>query len=206
MKGFYFITDSSLSKNGNIADVKAAVSAGVSAVQYRDKKIEFSQMVKEALILKSFCNRIPFIINDRLDVALAVGSEGLHLGQEDKSIHEARKALGSNKIIGISVTTLNQAIDAQDNGADYLGVGPIFGTTTKKDAHKPCGIKLISLIKEKCRIPIVAIGGITLDNVQEVVGSGADAVCAISATVTQNNVQGKISQFQDFFKSERING
>lgn len=206
MRGFYFITDAFLSQKGNAADVKVAACAGVAAIQYRAKNLEFSQMVKEALTLKPLCRNVPFIINDSLAVALAVHSDGVHLGQKDGSVHEARQVLGIHAIIGVSVTTLTQAMDAEAHGADYLGIGPIFGTTTKDDADAPCGTKLIVSIKKKCRIPLVAIGGINLDNAQQVIEAGADAICAISATVTQGHVQAAIGQFQNFFQRNKNHG
>lgn len=199
MKGFYFITDSTLSLRGNCHDVRQAVAAGATIVQYREKEASSKCLYEEALVLKKICAKIPFIINDRVDIALAIDASGVHLGSEDFPYLQARKILGKKKIIGLSVHSVSQALWAQKNGADYLGVGPIFATATKTDAKPPCGILLIQEIKKRCRIPIVAIGGINLNNVQQVVDCGADAVCAISATVKQKNIKEAVKNFQDFF-------
>jgi len=123
----------------------------------------------------------------------------VHLGQDDMPIKSARKILGKNKIIGLTAHSLPEAEEAQKQGADYLGVSPIFLTHTKNDAGKPVGTGLIIKIKSKCRVPIVAIGGISLENAEEVVQAGADALCAVSAVVTKVNLSGEIKKFQRLF-------
>lgn len=203
-KGYYFITDSGLSKNGNMGDVRAAVDAGVSVVQYRSKHQEAEAMIEEARVLKGICQgKAAFIINDNIDVALSVDADGVHLGQGDISYETARKLLGKGKIIGVSVHGLDEAVAAEKKGADYLGVGPIFATTTKHDAGEPCGPGLVREIKARCKIPVVAIGDINLDNAKEVIDAGADAICAISAVVTKDDVKKEIQDFQDLFKQRK---
>ncbi|MBN1522655.1 MAG: thiamine phosphate synthase [Candidatus Aureabacteria bacterium] len=200
IKGFYFITDSSLSKAGNESDVRSAVEAGVTIVQYRQKEASTRYLIEEATNFKKLCQgKALFLINDRVDVALAVDADGVHLGQDDMPPEAARKLLGSSKIIGVTVHNQDEAKDAVAKGADYLGVSPVFATSTKKDAGLPAGISLLQRIKATFSIPLVAIGGIQVQNAQYVVEAGADALCAISATVTKDNVKEEIQKFQKFF-------
>ncbi len=200
MKGYYFITDSALSRAGNVSDVEQAESCGVEVVQYRNKNAETMEMYKEALRLREICRSAALLINDRIDIALAVNADGVHLGQSDMPYRAARKMLGPGKIIGITVHNLAEALEAEGQGADYLGVSPIFSTKTKSDAGKPAGIALIEEIREKVEIPLIAIGGINLANAPEVVRAGADGVCAISAVVAKENVSEEIRKFQELFK------
>lgn len=199
MKGYYFVTDSSLSRRGNISDVRKAVSAGACAVQYRDKSEAASSLYKQALALRKICKGVPFIINDRVDLCLAVAADGVHLGQDDMPCKMARRILGKNKIIGVTVHNIEQAIEAKRSGADYLAVSPVFQTMTKKDAGRPVGLSLIKKIKRKLRIPVVAIGGINLKNADSVIRAGADAICAISAVVTGFDAAREINKFNQLF-------
>ena len=200
LRGYYFITDEKRSLKGNISDVCMAIDAGVQVIQYRSKDVFTQQMIDEAVKLKSITSKVIFLINDRIDVALAVDADGVHLGQNDISPEEARNLLGGHKKIGISVNTLEQAKQAEKLGADYLGVGPVFLTTTKNDAGPPLGIELIRKIKAEVSLPVVAIGGITLENAPWVIAAGADAICAISAVVTKEDVRAEIFKFQKLFK------
>ena len=203
IKGYYFITDASLSKNGNVKDVESAVDSGVSVVQYRSKLNNTEVMLEEARVLKKICKeKALFIINDIVGVALSVDADGVHVGQGDMPYETARKLLGKNKIIGVTAHNLKEAMVAEKKGANYLGVSPVFSTTTKNDAGEPCGTGLIREIKKNCRIPIVAIGGIDLSNAKEVIAAGADAVCAISAVVTRDDVRGEIGKFQRLFEQK----
>jgi thiamine-phosphate pyrophosphorylase len=201
LKGYYFITDSSLSRAGNLSDVKDAVAAGVKVVQYRAKYADTQKMYEEALRLRVICKKITFLINDRVDIALAVKADGVHLGSQDLSYKAARKLLGKNKIIGLTVHNLREAKKAQKLGADYLGLSPIFSTKTKKDAGRPAGIRLIKQIKKHVSIPIIAIGGINLANAPKVIHAGADGICAISAVVTKSDVKKQIKRFQHIIKN-----
>ena len=197
--GYYFITDACLSRAGNESDVMSAAAAGVKIVQYREKCAGTRAMCDEAMRLKRAAKGALFLINDRVDVALAVDADGVHLGQDDMAYKTARRLLGGNKMIGVTVHDLRQAIDAEKMGADYVGLAPIFSTGTKKDAGKPCGVKLIEKIKKELSIPIVAIGGIDLANAEEVIAAGADGICAISAVVTKRDVRSTIKKFQRMF-------
>jgi thiamine-phosphate pyrophosphorylase len=200
MKGYYFITDGSLSKMGNLHDVQQAVSAGVKIVQYRNKFGLTLELMEEAVKLREICKDILFIVNDRLDVALASGADGVHIGMEDEPYEAARKLFGKKGIIGMTVHNALEALEAESLGADYVGASPIFATGTKSDAGAPSGIKLITEIKKVLKIPVVAIGGITLENAPEVVKAGADALCAISAVVAREDVAGEIRKFQDLYE------
>jgi thiamine-phosphate pyrophosphorylase len=200
MIGYYFITDAKLSRAGNISDVKKALKAGVKMVQYREKEASTKEMYEEALKLRKICKNVTFLINDRIDIALAVDADGVHIGQEDLPYVTARKLLGRKKLIGITVHNLKEALEAQRLGADYLGVSPIFSTKTKLDSKKPVGVSLIKKIRKHITIPMVAIGGINIFNAKEVVKAGADGLCAISAVVTQQNVKQEIEKFQLLFK------
>lgn len=199
MRGYYFITDAALSRAGNVSDVAAAVAAGVRVVQYRQKQGRTSDLVAEARQLRQLCRRIRFLVNDRVDLALEVGADGVHLGQEDLAYPEARNMLGPEKIIGVTVHTVAEALAAQAAGADYLGVSPIFATATKGDAGAPAGVALLAEIRRQVSLPLVAIGGITLDNAPAVIKAGADAVCAIAAVVTRPQVRAEIDKFQKLF-------
>jgi len=198
---FYFITDSILSKKGIFSDVEDALNAGCKIIQYREKNKDFETMVNEAKFLKKKCEgKAIFLVNDSLDVALAVDADGIHIGKTDVSYSDARKILGSNKIIGLSVDNVKEAIDAEIAGADYIGLGPIFKTLTKKDAGAPCGIDMLKNVRKNVKLPIVAIGGITKNNVAEVVKNGADAAAAVSAVLNSNDVYKEVNDFIDIIR------
>jgi len=177
-----------LSRAGNVSDVQNAVAAGVEMVQYRRKDASTSELFAEAAVLRKLCRRTLFLVNDRVDIAMAVQADGVHLGQDDLPFPAARKLLGQEKIIGLTVHSLDEARQAEAAGADYLGVSPIFTTQTKADAGPPAGIQLIQQIKRAVKIPLVAIGGINLANAPEVIQAGADGLCAISAVVSGEDV------------------
>ena len=200
MKGYCFITDAKLSRAGNVSDVQNAVAAGVKMVQYRRKDASTAELFAEAAILRKLCHRTRFVVNDRVDIALAVQADGVHLGQEDLPLPAARKLLGQEKIIGLTVHSPAEARQAEAAGADYLGVSPIFTTQTKLDAGPPAGIQLIRQIKSAVKIPLIAIGGINLANAPEVVRAGADGLCAISAVVSGEDVRAEIEKFQRLFR------
>ena len=201
MKGYYFITDSKLSRAGNFNDVSMAVACGVSVVQYRNKNAKTREMYEEAVRLREICRDTLFLINDRVDIALAVNADGVHLGQSDMPCEAARRLLGEEKIIGITVHNLAEAVQAESIGADYLGVSPIFQTATKPDAGKPAGISLIEDIRAIVNIPLIAIGGIDHSNAIDVIRAGADGLCAISSVVAKEDVSAEIKKYQDSFRA-----
>lgn len=203
IQGYYFITDASLSRKGNESDVRSAVKAGVGIVQYREKNAATRTMLEEARRLRSLCKKTLFVVNDRIDIALAAGADGVHLGQGDMPYRAARRLLGRERLIGLTVHSVGEAREAAGLGADYIGVSPIFTTATKRDAGAPAGVMLIKRIRAAVRIPIVAIGGITPENAPSVIAAGADALCAISAVVTKSNVVERIRRFQSLFSMYR---
>jgi thiamine-phosphate pyrophosphorylase len=200
MKGYYFITDSGLSKAGNASDCRQAVSAGVEVIQYRRKQGCSKDLCEEALKLRKICSKTVFLVNDRVDIALGCKADGVHLGQDDLPCALARKLLGKNKIIGVTVHSAAQARKAEKDGANYVAVAPVFATGTKKDAGRAVGMELVRAVKKSVRLPVVAIGGINLHNAAEVIASGADCVCAISCVVTKPSVKQEIRRFQRLFK------
>jgi thiamine-phosphate pyrophosphorylase len=206
VRGYYFITEASLSRAGNDRDVAAAVAAGVRVVQYRQKQGRTQDLMAEARQLRQLCRRTLFLVNDRVDLALEVGADGVHLGQEDLPYPEARKLLGPDKIIGVTVHDVAEALAAQAWGADYLGVSPVFPTATKADAGAPTGVALLAEIRRRVSLPLIAIGGITLATAPAVIAAGADGVCAISAVVTQADVQAAIEKFQKLFRIPAVAG
>jgi thiamine-phosphate pyrophosphorylase len=198
---FYLVTDSGLSKKGTLSDVREAVESGCRIVQYREKDKSTKEMVEEASKIKKICSgRAIFLINDRIDVALAVDADGVHIGQDDMPIELARKLLGKDKIIGLSVNNKEEAILAEKAGADYLGLGPIFDTSTKKDAGNGIGPLKIKEAKDAVKIPVVAIGGINKENCESVLQNGADSLVAISAVVCSDDVKRETKYFIDIIR------
>jgi len=195
--GLYFITDSKLTKKTVIEDVKSAIKGGVKIVQYREKNADTKQMIEEAKEIKEICKKSNalFLINDRIDVVLAIDADGVHLGQEDMPYEYARKLLGNDKIIGLSAHSLKEALQNQEAGADYTSIGPIYYTTTKKDAKAPIGLEPIRELKDKLKIPFVAIGGINETNIDDVLTAGAKNIAIISGIVAKENVEECVRNF-----------
>jgi len=202
----YFITDSGLTRKTILEDVKSAIRAGVKIIQYREKKLGTRDMMKEAEDISKLCikNSVLFIINDRVDIALAVNADGVHLGDTDMHYGTARKILGSKKIIGLTVHRVDEAIEAERIGADYVGVSPIFKTKTKIDAGKPAGLDLIKNVRRAIKIPLVAIGGINENNLKDVIKAGAESVSAISAIVARDDVEKECKKFREVIINESI--
>jgi thiamine-phosphate pyrophosphorylase len=164
---------------------RAALEGGADVLQLRDKDTGGAEMLRLALGMRDLVdnngNSCLFVINDRVDVALAAGADGVHLGQEDLPAPAVRSMVGKRMIMGISASTVAEAERAQTEGADYLGVGPVFTTPTKRDAVNPIGIDGMRAIVESVDVPVVAIGGINEDNVIQVLEAGADGIAVISA-------------------------
>ncbi len=200
--GLYFITDSRLTKKSVLDDVKAAVRAGVKIIQYREKEKSTKDMVEEAKKIKDICekNKVIFLINDRVDICLAVNADGVHLGTDDMPYSAARKLL-KGKIIGLTAHNIEEASEAEKIGADYVGVSPIFETKTKLDAGPAAGLQLIKDVKKGVKIPLVAIGGINLENLNSVLEAGAKSVVAISAIVSKDDVGGECKKFISIIKN-----
>jgi thiamine-phosphate pyrophosphorylase len=182
----HVLTDSKASRGRSHLQVaEAAIAGGADVLQLRDKEAPSGRLYLEALQLRKLTRdaKVPFIVNDRLDIALAVDADGVHVGQADLPASVVRKIMGPGKILGVSVATVEEAIRAEKDGADYLGVGPVFEARgTKPDTVEPLGVDCIARIRRRCRLPIVAIGGIHADNARKVREAGADGVAVISAT------------------------
>ena len=192
----YLVSDRDLLKGRDLClCIEAAIEGGVTMVQLREKAVSSREFYETAKRVKMVTDhyKIPFIINDRLDMALAVDADGLHLGQEDLPLMTARRLYGSKKIIGVSVCTVSEALLARAQGADYLGVGAIFTTPTKKDAQ-PVTLATLKAIKESVDIPVVAIGGIGCENVGSVMKAGVDGVAVISAILQAEDCRAAAAQ------------
>ncbi len=186
----YLCTDSDLSAGRDLIEiVEAAINGGVSMVQLREKKLCAFEFYQKAVELHALTQRysIPLIINDRVDIALAINAEGVHIGQQDLPMQTVRRIVPASMIVGVSVSTIDQAVRAVHDKADYIGVGPIFATATKPDAGEALSLNSIKEIKEAVTIPIVAIGGIDKTNIGEVFAAGADGAAVISAIFKAND-------------------
>ena len=185
----YLVTDQQLLKERDLVQsIELAIQGGVTLVQLREKSVSTREFLQLAIWVKEITSRyrIPLIINDRLDIALAVDADGLHVGQDDLPMVKARELL-PDKIIGVSVSTLAEALLAQQQGADYLGVGAIFSTSTKADAPE-VSLDQLELIKKSVTIPVVAIGGINETNLRQVLVTGVDGVSVVSAILAQEDI------------------
>ncbi len=181
----YLITDTQIAGLSHIKIVRRAIDAGIRTIQLREKNLPKKEIYNMAISIRhiTIAHKVLFIVNDYVDIALAVNADGVHLGQEDMPVEDARRIMGKGKLIGISTHRIDQAIKAQEGGADYIGFGPMFHTTTK-DAGNPKGIIALRKIRAHIGIPIVAIGGITWENVNEILNSGAEAVAVASGILT----------------------
>lgn len=187
----YAVSDRSLAKKQTLYEqIKEALKGGVTIVQLREKNLAEEEFVEEAVRIKELCHsyHVPLIINDSVEVALKSGADGVHVGNEDEPVAEIRKRVGKDFIIGATAKTVKQAQDAEKAGADYLGVGAVFPSPTKKDA--------IRITKEQLRaicssvsIPAVAIGGISLDNVMELKGDGMQGIAVVSAIFAAEDIK-----------------
>lgn len=186
----YLVTDRKLLRGRDLVQsIEQAIKGGVSLVQLREKSVSSREFLELAIRVKEITARykVPLIINDRLDIALAVDADGLHVGQDDLPMLKARELFGPDKIIGVSARSLPEALLAQQQGADYLGVGAVFKTSTKTDA-KEVSLEQLEHIKESVSIPVVAIGGISLENVKQVITTGIDGVSVVSAILAKDNI------------------
>ena len=187
----YLVTDDGCLLGRALIDcVREALEGGVTLVQYRAKTASSAEMYNEALQLKALCDsfNVPLIINDRLDIAMAVGAAGVHLGQDDLPCAAARKILGEDYIIGVSAHNPAEAKVALQSGADYLGCGAVFGTATKADVKKLGTDGLAAICREK-GLPVVGIGGVTADNYREVRAAGADGAAIVSGILAQPDIR-----------------
>lgn len=187
----YAVTDRAwVGKQTLLDQVEEALKGGVTCVQLREKVLEKEKFLEEALEMKKLCTKyqIPFIINDNVEIALKCKADGIHVGQSDMEAGNVRKLAGEHMIIGVSVRTVEEAVAAEKSGADYLGVGAMFPTSTKLDAADVS----YETLKEICStvtIPVVAIGGINKNNIQELAGTGVDGIALVSAIFAAENIE-----------------
>jgi thiamine-phosphate pyrophosphorylase len=188
----YLITDEQLSRGRSHLEVaESAIRGGADVIQLRDKTASGGVLYQVALALRKLTReaKVPLIVNDRLDIALAVDADGVHVGQSDLPASVVRKILGPGRILGVTAETGEEALLAEKDGADYLGVGPVFEARgTKSDAGEPQGLEQIARIRAVSRLPIVAIGGIKVENARRVRDAGATAVAVISAIVAADDI------------------
>lgn len=187
----YVITDAGLSHGrSHVQVVTEAVRGGATVIQLREKYASTRQMVEIGRTLRDITRDagVLFIVNDRVDVAMAVDADGVHLGQDDMSADVARRLIGPNKVVGVSAATVEEALQAVRDGADYLGVGAIYATSSKADAGAAVGPARLSQIKAAVDLPLVAIGGISMHNAAETILYGADGVAVISAVVSASDI------------------
>jgi thiamine-phosphate pyrophosphorylase len=180
----YLVTDRDLSKGRSLQEIiRSAVAGGVTIVQLREKDCTTREFLKIAQEVKDFCKPlgVPLIINDRVDIALAVNADGLHIGQSDMPYEIARKLMGPNAIIGLSVESVQDALDAEKMDVDYLGLSPIYSTPTKTDIHHELGLEGIRTIRKISRHPLIAIGGINIENAADIIAAGSDGIAVVSA-------------------------
>jgi len=191
MLGLYVILDRQfLAGRDELDIVSRIIQGGARVIQFRDKESNKRELLAVARELKDLCSKsdVLFIINDYLDLAMAVDADGLHIGQKDLPLPVIRRELSIDKIVGCSVTTLSQATKAQAEGADYIAMGSMFPTTTKKEATV-VGVDTLKELKRTVSVPVVAIGGITRNNIGEVAAAGADAIAVISAVLGQGEIE-----------------
>ncbi len=203
VNGLYAIIDNSLKPSiSNIEIARKVLDGGARIFQLRGKGLSSRKLLEEARDIRELTRKSGalFIVNDRADIALLSNADGVHLGQDDLTIAEARKILGKDKVIGISTHNLEQAMKAASEGANYIGFGPVFGTTTKADAEEAKGLEALREVRKSVNIPVVAIGGIILENVVDVLSAGADAVAVISAIVKADDIEGATKRFLEVFK------
>ena len=187
----YAVTDRRWLGGRRLADqVEEALKGGVTFVQLREKDLDEERFLEEAKEIKELCRRyqVPFVINDNVDIAQAVDADGVHVGQSDMEAGDVRARLGQDKIIGVSAQTVDQALLAESRGADYLGVGAVFATGSKADASE-VDHETVKAICQAVHIPVIAIGGITRENVGALAGTGVCGVAVISAIFAQEDVE-----------------
>jgi thiamine-phosphate pyrophosphorylase len=187
----YLVTDRTVLKNADLyTAVEEAIKGGVSLVQLREKDLTSLEFYNTALKVKEITDRynVPLIINDRLDIALAVDASGVHLGQKDMPTDVARRLLGRDKILGVSTATLEEALKAESDGADYIGVGALFSTSTKNNT-RAVSVDLLKTIKKSVSIPVVAIGGINSKNALQLEPSGVDGLAIVSDILGKEDIK-----------------
>jgi thiamine-phosphate pyrophosphorylase len=185
--GLYLVTDSALAMGRALPEVvRAAVDGGVTCVQVREKDLPSRAYIEQLLSVRPLLRErgIPLFVNDRLDLALAVEADGIHLGQTDLPLAMARHIAAGRLVIGVSCESVRDATEAERGGADYVSLSPVFATPTKTDTAPALGLDGVRAVRRAVRAPVVAIGGINTTNAAEVIRAGADGICVVSAIVS----------------------
>ncbi len=195
----HVLTDHHWSQGRDLLTIAtAALAGGATVIQLRNKSASTRTLLAEGMALRTLTRKhgALLIVNDRIDVALAVDADGAHVGQDDMPATLARRLLGRQRILGVSATTLAEAEEARMAGADYLGIGPIFSTMAKADAGQPVGSDLIASIAQQCPLPLVAIGGINAENAANVLAAGATGIAVITAVVAAEDIAGATARLR----------
>ena len=205
--GLYGITAEKFSAGrDNIEVVRQMIAGGIGIIQYREKKAakSSSEIFAECLKIREMTRAagVTFIVNDHVDVAMLVGADGVHVGQDDLPVADVRKLLGPGKIIGLSTHSPEQATEAVKCGADYIGVGPIFATKTKDDVCDAVGFSYLEWVRDNISLPWVAIGGIKLHNIDEIVRRGAKTICLVTEIVGAPDIPKRIRELQAALDSD----
>lgn len=198
----YALTDANLSlARPTLEVVDAMLEAGIKVIQYREKNKSSGEMLKECLAIKERTQKAGcfFIVNDHIDIAMLCKADGVHVGQDDFPVASIRQLMGPDIVIGVSASTMQEAEQAIKDGADYLGVGAVFSTNTKKDASF-AGIELLQNIIATAPIPVAAIGGINEDTLPQVIKAGAQCVCMVSAITMAEDIPQKVAQLRAIIK------
>jgi len=202
----HVLTDTELqSRFSHVELARMAIKGGADTIQFRQKTASTREMIEICREIKRLCedSDVTFIVNDRVDVAIASEADGVHLGQEDFPIPLARKLLGKTRIIGGSAVTLEEAQECLSEGADYIGFGPVYPTTSKDDAGPVTGIELLKEVVNAISIPIIAIGGVTVENTPEVMRAGTQGIAVISAVCCQENPEQATKELSQALQSEK---
>lgn len=202
------VTDRKTSNGRSESEIaRSAYEGGADAVQLRMKDSNGREFLEQARLIKEYSDEYAgfFIVNDRVDIAILSDADGVHLGQSDIPVIEARSLLGDDKIIGVTVHNVDEAVKAESEGADYISVGSIFKTSTKEDAQQGLGLDAVFTVKNAVDIPVIAIGGINRGNIQDVIRAGADGAAVVSAVVSKPDVASAAHELRDLILKVRPN-
>lgn len=194
----YAVTDRAWTgKQSLYEQVEEALKGGITCLQLREKNLSDEEFLKEAIQIKALCNKykVPFFINDNVEVAIKCGADGIHVGQDDMAAGRVRALVGDKMMIGVSAHSVKEAVEAVKNGADCLGVGAIFSTSTKKDASV-LDLSVVSDICKAVSVPVVAIGGIKKDNISKLKGTGVDGVALVSAIFAADDIKAECEELR----------
>lgn len=194
----YAVTDRAWTgKQSLYEQVEEALKGGITCLQLREKNLSDEEFLKEAIQIKALCNKykVPFFINDNVEVAIKSGADGIHVGQDDMAAGRVRELVGDKMMIGVSAHSVKEAVEAVKNGADCLGVGAIFSTSTKKDASV-LDLSVVSGICKAVSVPVVAIGGIKKDNILKLKGTGVDGVALVSAIFAADDIKAECEELR----------